>query len=91
MPIIPPMTDPMSKGWSQPSLDEITFYRDKVIMTKRTFDRLKEYSTSIPTGVYLGKMWKFRAIEDVWYLRWFGESSKGSDHCAIYQAVIDLV
>lgn len=31
---------------------------DTAIVSRRDFDRLPEYSTSNPTGVYVGKVWK---------------------------------
>ena len=43
------------------------------------FKRLPEYSASIPTGVWFGKMWKARWGDPDgmgkyggWYLRWYG-------------------
>lgn len=39
-------------------------------MSEQTFKELKEYSTTIPTGRYEGKMWKGFANGE-WYLVWF--------------------
>jgi len=36
-------------------------------MTQREFDRMNEYSTSMPTGVVEGKRWK-RKEESRWYM-----------------------
>lgn len=43
---------------------------DEVFVSARDFDRLPEYSTSIPTGVYVGKVWKARRGEG-WMLGTF--------------------
>lgn len=59
---IPPMTDPLGKYWEQPSLDEISFSLIYAWMTPATFEKIKHYQTSYPTGVYAGKMWKLTAI-----------------------------
>jgi hypothetical protein len=64
------MTDPLSKHWNQPPLEEIAVDDECAMMTKETFDRLPEYSMSIPSGVYAGKMWKHIAHPDMW-LRWY--------------------
>lgn len=55
---IPAITDPLGKHWRQPDRDAITFDRGRAIMTRETFDALPDYSGSIPSGVYDGKMWK---------------------------------
>jgi hypothetical protein len=54
---------------------EIRVFDDHVEMTQRDVDRLDEYSTSVPTGVYLGKCWKAVFPDGVW-LRWYGWPSK---------------
>jgi len=86
--IIPPISDPQGKGWNQPSTEKIKIYDKTAVMCKETFDALNEYSTSIPTGVYPGKMWKVHLKNvknnDKWFLRWFGESKDPkycSNHC----------
>lgn len=68
---IPPITDPKGKHWEQPPLDQILVDDDCAVVTERAFKALLEYSTSTPTGVYPGKMWKARQGM-VWYLRWYG-------------------
>jgi len=50
-------------------------------MTIKDFERLDEYSTSVPTGVFLGKCWKARVSDgqtDEWYLRWYGWPKNGN-------------
>lgn len=75
--IIPPMIDPLGKHWKQP-LPQFIFIRDgKAHMDAADFRKLSEYNTSIPTGVYPGKMWK-RRQGDQYLLCWFGEEQKGN-------------
>lgn len=73
---IPPMTDPMGKYWRQPSLDEIVIDRTHAVMTQDTLQELADYSASLPSAVYQGKMWRRRCGAS-WYLCWYGEISGG--------------
>jgi hypothetical protein len=77
--IIPPVTDPMGQYWEQPDSKDIVIDDKNAIMNQETFRQLKTYSTSLPSGVYPGKMWKAEiTFEDssnnYWVLRWFGET-----------------
>lgn len=67
---IPPITDPMGKHWKQPKVEDILIDDTTAMMTQTTFNQLAEYSTSLPSGKYAGKMWKSRGT-DGWYLRWY--------------------
>lgn len=71
--IIPIMTDPQGQYWEQPNLADILIDDKHAMMNQHTFNQLSEYSCTIPTAVYPGKMWKAYQ-HDIWYLRWFGES-----------------
>lgn len=73
---IPAMTDPLGQYWQQPNPDEIEIDDEHALMEESAFDRLAEYSTSTPSGVYIGKMWKGKYKNGQWYLAWF---SKGDD------------
>jgi hypothetical protein len=73
---IPPITDPLGEYWDQPNRDDILIDDEWALMTQDTLGRLMEYSMSYPTGVYDGKMWKFRTFSGVWYLRWYGPSDQ---------------
>ncbi|KKK97679.1 hypothetical protein LCGC14_2650360, partial [marine sediment metagenome] len=57
---LPQMTHPLSRHWNQPPADQMAVYDDIAIMDQSALGLLPEYSTSIPTGVYEGKMWKSR-------------------------------
>lgn len=76
---IPPITSEMGRSWQQPKTDRILIDDTHAIMRKREFDDLAEYSTTKPSGVYPGKMWKGEYFDPVthrptgrWYLSWFG-------------------
>ncbi len=49
-------------------------YDDIAIMDRSTLQRLHDYSASIPTGVYEGKMWRRADGPDKWLLCWYGPS-----------------
>ena len=70
---IPPITDPLGRYWEQPSRSVIVVDDTHAVMTRKSFSELCEYSCSIPTGVYEGKMWK-RREGTVWLLCWFAIS-----------------
>lgn len=81
---IPPITHPLGRYWNQPKREEMLVDEIYAMMSKQTFDQLAEYSATIPTGVYAGKMWKRQATRWAkdpegkpmhlgidWYLCWF--------------------
>ncbi len=83
---IPPMTDPLGKYWKQPAADRILIDESHALMDRPTFDAFEDYSTSMPSGVYVGKMWirydgaydaKFLAGggKPEWLLMWYGPSA----------------
>lgn len=80
--VIPPMTNPLGKHWDQPALSEIVVTSKSATMGQEAFDRLLDYSGSMPTGAYEGKMWRARQyrVDDVlphWALCWYGYSKIG--------------
>jgi hypothetical protein len=91
--VIPPITDAMGKYWRQPDPSRIQIDDQNALMDQATFDALAEYSATIPTGVYPGKMWKrhdgiydrkCKPEHQRWLLGWFGEEfTKGEfDYCS---------
>jgi hypothetical protein len=81
--LIPRITDPLGRSWEQPDRSEILLDDTHAVMTRRSFNKLHEYSGSFPTGVYPGKMWKrhdggfdvaFRSGggKPIWKLVWYG-------------------
>lgn len=74
--IIPDMVHPFGKYWEQPDKSKILIDDKHALMSRHTLEELKEYSTTIPTGAYEGKMWKAclytgNGKEMDWYLRWY--------------------
>lgn len=47
------------------------------LMTKQTFEGLREYSVTIPSGEYEGKMWKANR-GGIWYLYWYDHDDNPS-------------
>lgn len=99
--VVPPMTHPYASAWEQPRLDEIVVDDKTATMSKEAFDLLHEYSSTIPSGVYEGKMWKrhdgsfdrkFLAEggKPTWQLYWYGYSSIGPGHCSNHHRAIVL-
>lgn len=89
--MIPPITDPMGAYWNQPSRDDILVDEQYAVMTMPTFTALLEYSTSLPSGVYDGKMWRRTDREScVNWLAWYGPSDKPG-MCSISHREILLV
>jgi hypothetical protein len=56
--VIPPLTHDLSRYWNQPRTEDILIDNTHAVMSKKVFDALAEYSCSVPSGVYEGKMWK---------------------------------
>ena len=73
---IPEITDPMGRHWKQPSKDEILIDDTHALMPQNVFERLSDYSCTMPSGVYAGKMWRrrhdFYDPSKGWMLCWFG-------------------
>jgi len=69
---IPEITNPLGKHWEQPDPKNFLISYKYALMNKTDFNKLLEYSTSTPSGVYIGKMWKMERNK-VWYLAWFSE------------------
>jgi len=72
MKAVPEMTDPLGAYWDQPKLSEIEIDDNHALMSIQSLSKLYEYSNSMPSGVYVGKMWKCKT-KDCWLLRWYGD------------------
>lgn len=76
---IPPVTNDLGRYWDQPPRSAILIDNEHAIMDQKTFDSLSEYTSTFPTGVYSGKMWKCNKREngkDLWLLVWYGYCKK---------------
>jgi hypothetical protein len=85
--IIPPITDPMGKHWNQPKNVKIMF--SSAWIDRSSFEQLMTYQTSLPSGVYEGKMWKRIEGED-WMLCWYEDSKTKKGYCDIKKLKIRI-
>ncbi|GAB4059149.1 hypothetical protein GCM10028811_12470 [Uliginosibacterium sediminicola] len=85
---IPPMTDERGRHWRQPSCDRVLIDDTHAVVSKADFDMLSNYSTSNPSGVYPGKMWRAEWAGKH-YLRWFGDG--GPTKCTNNQRLLIVV
>ncbi len=67
---IPPITHELGQYWDQPARESVLIDEKHALMTREVFNQLHEYSTSNPSGVYEGKMWKGNR-DEFWVLRWY--------------------
>ena len=72
---IPAMTNPLGRYTRQPQKENILLDDTHALMTRKDFEQLMNYSTSYPTGVYPGKMWR-RQRGTGWLLCWYGDEVK---------------
>lgn len=79
---IPEMTHPYGKHWQQPrDIREAPMDKTHVLLDRRQFKGLHDYSATIPSGVYDGKCWRRRERRE-WFLCWYSPSSDPKQ-CAI--------
>lgn len=70
--VIPEIGYKPGNGWEQPETANIKVTDNFATLLQEDFDKLKEYSTSTPTGAYSGKMWKANERgTDNWLLCWY--------------------
>lgn len=84
---IPPMTNPLGKYWNQPKHEAILVDDTHAVMDEWAFNLLAEYSTTYPSGVYPGKMWKALS-RGRWVLRWYGIVAGNPEVCSNNQVEI---
>lgn len=82
---IPPITSELGKYWQQPKAGSILIDDTHAIISQHAFSMLAEYSASLPSGVYNGKMWRAQA-GGVDYLRWYGDG--GPNQCTINTRIL---
>lgn len=71
--VIPDMTDPLGACWRQPDREAILVDEQHAVMTPATLAQLHEYSSTLPSGTYAGKMWRRSVGDGGWWLCWYGE------------------
>lgn len=96
--MIPSITDPLGRHWQQPPRESIALDDTHALMTAQTFDQFSEYSSTFPSGVYPGKMWRRHdGLHDAkcpperrrWLLCWYGDDVGGQ--CPVYFREVLLV
>lgn len=109
---IPPIDlikDPMGKNWEQPDRKTVFIVppngtdqnRPMAFVRECDVEKLAEYSCSMPSGCYPGKMWLFcygahdakvPLSEQEWWLRWFVDGGKvnGREVCQTKSARLVL-
>lgn len=82
--LIPVMTHPLSKAWDQPDTNDILVDDNYALMDQHVFNSLSEYSATIPSGVYAGKMWKRDTGKTIgWWLCWYIDTPANDGTCTI--------
>lgn len=85
---IPQISDPLGKHWEQPKREDLTIAGGNVFMSISDFGKLRNYSSSVPSGVYVGKMWKAQR-RGIWFLCWF-DVHPDPGYCSIKHLKIRL-
>lgn len=86
---IPPMTHPLSRQWDQPDVSGFLIDATHCVLLRKDWEELTAYDSSIPSGVYDGKVWrtsmKRLAVHNFCtdYVRWYGPSDD-PDRCSIH-------
>jgi hypothetical protein len=85
---IPDMVHPLSTAWDQPNKESILVDETHAVMSSEDVEKLHTYDTSIPTGVYEGKMWKRTDFKGPGYiLCWYGPH-EDPQKCSINSRII---
>jgi hypothetical protein len=79
--MIPPITDPLGCHWRQPAREDVLVDDERAVLSCGTYQQLEEHSSTIPSGVFPGKMWK-AMYGDRAYFRWFGIVDERTDVCS---------
>ncbi|MDX4946491.1 hypothetical protein [Providencia manganoxydans] len=88
---LPAITNPLGKHWKQPNPANINIDDTHAMMSSSDYELLADYSGSVPSGVYVGKMWKAVAPSGKAFLRWFGIVPERDDVCSNNQREILIV
>jgi hypothetical protein len=87
---IPELKSPYSTPPKQPADIRLAPMDDThVVLTRRQIAGLLEYSTTLPSGVYPGKVWKAIDASGTILLRWYGVCPEAPDtHCTNNQRIV---
>lgn len=83
--MIPAMTDPMGKHWGQPKglRERVGLYDTHATIPERDWLSLPHYRSSIPSGVYPGKVWRCGP-----WLCWYGPERDGRCKVVTVRALV---
>lgn len=88
---IPQMTDELGKGWTQPDREQIDFSEGAAKLSRAAFEKLLDYSYSIPSALYPGKMWKsYHFGVKLWFLSWVERETETPGDFVVCNRVICL-
>jgi len=72
----PELDSPYGPGaWKQPDRTQVLIDETHALMTKAVFESLAEYNTTMPSGVYSGKMWRQSNGAHEWLFCWYGPTT----------------
>lgn len=88
--IIPPITDPLGRHWNQPSREEIAVDEKHAVLSRKTLEKLMNYSHTYPSGTYEGKMWRLVTDDGVNVLCWYVQHADPSKLTVKYREILLL-
>lgn len=82
---IPLMTNPLGRHWGQPAglRDRIGLFFNHATILERDWLALSNYESSVPSGVYPGKVWRRGSR-----LCWYGPERGGRCHIGYLRALV---
>lgn len=74
---LPAMTDPLGRHWNQPKdlRYRVGLFTTHATISEADWKQLSRYETSMPSGVYPGKVWRSGG-----YLCWYGPDRRIFEH-----------
>ncbi len=88
---IPPITNLLGRHWRQCDLSDIVVTPDAAFIPESAIRQLSDYSHSMPSGVYPGKMWRATFKLDGPWLLWYGALSEDGQHVEVCKRLIKPV
>lgn len=95
MNIIPQITHPLGRHWDQPrDIRDAPMDDTHVLLTPFQVRLLPEYSTSMPSGVYAGKCWKWVQLpkfgNDKWLI-WYGNEVSPNEFEVCKRKILEIL
>lgn len=82
---LPRMTDPLGRLWQQPAglRDRVRVFETHATIPEADWRALPRYETSLPSGVYPGKVWRRGK-----FICWYGPERAGRCRVASARALV---